>query len=312
MQQTPTPADSCPNFLSAGRRLSFGRLYMALLCLSLTGPTIAQDIEPRRWTPLPVGTNVIGAAAIHTAGDVFFDPVLKVEDTTVEIESVILSFLHAFDLFGQSARFDVRLPHQRARWEGVLNGAPKSATRQGLGDPRLRLSVNFLGAPALTGKEYRSYRASHPINTVAGAALAVTLPLGEYEQDKLLNLGKNRFVIRPQIGVVHTRGPWSYELTGSILFFTDNNAFNRTQKLEQDPLFALQSHIIYKSTGGWWASVGAAYDRGGESKLDGVRKDDSKQDLLFGVSAGGHQPQIQHQDRLCGTPDRRAHRVGHR
>ena len=94
-----------------------------------------------------------------------------------------------------------------------------------MGDPRLRLSVNFIGAPALRGKEFQAYRASHSINTVVGAALAVTLPLGEYEQEKLLNLGENRFIIRPQLGFVHTRGRWSYELTGSVFLYTDNDEF---------------------------------------------------------------------------------------
>ena len=76
--------------------------------------------------------------------------------------------------------------------------------RHGFDDPRLRLSVNFIGAPALKGKAYQAYRAAHPVNTVVGAALAVRLPLGEYKKDKLLNLGENRFVFRPQLGFVLT------------------------------------------------------------------------------------------------------------
>jgi hypothetical protein len=112
------------------------------------------------------------------------------------------------------------------------------------------------------------------------------LPLGEYKRDKLLNLGQNRFAIRPQAGVVHRRGPWSYELTGSVFLFTDNTAFNRDQTRAQDPLFALQGHIVYTADTGWWVSAGAAHNWGGESRVDGVRKDDSKRDLLYGISAG--------------------------
>jgi hypothetical protein len=148
------------------------------------------------------------------------------------------------------------------------------------------LSVNFLGAPALKGKEFQAYRAAHPINTVVGAALAVTLPLGEYKQDKLLNLGENRFIFRPQLGFVHTRGHWSYELTGSAFLYTDNDEFFGNNKREQDPLYALQTHLIYSSPQRWWVSLGAAHDRGGESSINGVRKDDKRRDLLFGISAG--------------------------
>jgi hypothetical protein len=168
----------------------------------------------------------------------------------------------------------------------LLAGEPASVQRKGLGDPRVRLSVNLLGAPALRGKEFHSYRVSHPENTVVGAALAIGLPLGEYKQDKLLNLGENRFVIRPQLGFVHTRGHWSYELTGSVFLYTDNDEFFGNNKREQDPLYALQTHIVYFSPQHWWVSLGAAHDRGGESRVNGEKKDDQKRDLLFGISAG--------------------------
>lgn len=262
------------------------RFGIALALLSFTGLGVAQDIEPRRWTPLPVGMNVLGAGVIHTDGDIALDPVLELEDVTVDVKTAIVSFLHAFDLAGQSARFDVRLPYQDARWEGLLDGERASTERHGLADPRVRLSVNFVGAPALKGEEFQAYRAAHPINTVVGAALAVRLPLGEYKQDKLLNLGENRFVFRPQLGFVHTRGHWSYELTGSVFLYTDNDDFFGNNKREQEPLYALQAHLIYSSPRHWWISIGAAHDRGGESSINGEKKDDKRRDLLYGISAG--------------------------
>jgi hypothetical protein len=258
---------------------------VAAFLLSLSKMAMSQDIEPRRWTPLPVGTNFASVGYLHRDGDIFFDPVLRIEDAKLNTKSTIFSFLHAFDLLSKLARFDVRLPHMSTRWEGLLNGEPASTGRTGLGDPRLRLSINFLGPPALGPQELREYRAAHPIDTIAGAAVAVTLPLGDYERDKLLNLGHNRFAIRPQLGVVHTRGPWSYELTGSVFFYTDNDDFVGAKR-EQAPLFTAQGHLIYNSPRGWWTSISAAYDEGGESRIDGVRSNDRRRDLLYGISAG--------------------------
>ena len=257
-----------------------------MLGVAFTGSALAQDIEPRRWTPLPIGTNLVGIGVIHTEGEIAFDPVLKIEDARVEAKTVVASFLHAFDFLGKSARFDLRVPLKRVRWKGLLDGQPRSVQRRGLGDPRLRWSVNLLGAPALRGEDFRAYRAAHRVNTVVGAALAITLPLGEYKREKLLNLGGNRFVIRPQLGIVHTRGPWSFELTGSAFFYAENEEFFGESVREQDPLFALQGHLIYVSAAGWWASLGAAHDWGGRSIVDGTRKDDRKRDLLFGISGG--------------------------
>jgi hypothetical protein len=299
------------------------RAVAALALLAAAGRAPADDVEPRRWTPLPIGTTVVGVGVIRGRGDVGFDPVLKVEDATVKVTTTVVSLLRAFDLFGKSARVDVRLPQQHAHWQGLLDGEPRTVDRRGLADPSVRLAVDFSGAPALSGKAFNAYRAAHPVNTVVGAALTLSLPLGEYQEDKLLNLGTNRFAIQPQLGVVHTRGPWSYELTGSVAFFTDNNHFlvNQThlpptlcnllislwqlhgykcanplilldrrgkmgQTRRQDPVLLLQAHTVYTAPRGWWVSLGAAYDWGGRSTVEGVVKDDYREDLLYGISAG--------------------------
>ncbi len=257
-----------------------------LLLFSFSGVLLAEEMEARRWTHLPTGTNIFGAAVVHTNGDIFLDPVLRIEEGEVEADTVVTSYLHAFELFGKSARMDVRLPYQRVRWEGVLDGEHRSVQREGLGDPMLRLSLNFVGAPALKGEAFRAYRASHTTNTIVGAALAVTLPLGQYKKDKLLNLGQNRYLIRPQMGFVHTHGPWSYELTGSINFYTDNNDYWGGKKRQQDPLFLLQTHLIYTFKNRIWSSMSAGYDWGGASTINGIEKDDDRQDVLFAFSTG--------------------------
>lgn len=246
----------------------------------------AQELEPRRWSHVPIDTNYLAVAYGNTRGDIFLDPVLRVEDGTVSVHTALASYLRSFDLAGKTARFDIRLPYQKARWEGLLDGEPASVDREGPGDPRIRLSVNLVGAPALKGKEYRDYRVANADNTVAGAALAVTVPFGQYKKDKLLNLGGNRFVIRPQAGVVHSRGPWSYELTGSVLFFTDNNEFLNGNRREQDPLYVVQGHVVRTFRRGLWASVSAGYDWGGQSRVNGEEKDDRRSDFLYALSAG--------------------------
>jgi len=262
--------------------------YSLILLLSglFSSPLFANEIEARRWTHLPVGTNIIGLAGARTDGDIFIDPVLLLEDVELEMDTVVTSFLHSFNLFDKTARFDVRLPYQKAHWQGLLDGEPRSAKREGLGDPLFRLSVNFLGAPALKGDKYRSYRTSHTTNTVVGAAVAVRVPLGQYKEDKLLNLGQNRYTIRPQLGMVHTRGPIAFELTGSVNFFTDNDEFWNGNKLEQDPLYFLQTHLTYSFKNKFWTSIAAGYDWGGQSKINGIKKDDQRQDIYFAISTG--------------------------
>jgi hypothetical protein len=116
--------------------------------------------------------------------------------------------------------------------------------------------------------------------------VAVHVPLGEYFDDKLINLGTNRFTIRPQLGVVHNRGKWGTELTGAAWFFTDNDDFFGDTRREQDPLFTIQGHLVYTFLPGLWLAGGVAYGHGGESTVDGDRKNDETRSIVFGASLG--------------------------
>lgn len=261
-----------------------GRALLALVGLPALG--LAQDLEPRRWTHLPVGTNILGLGYAFTSGDLSFDPVLQVQDARVEMQTATVSYMRTFALGDRTARLDLVIPMQSGRWNGLVSGTPTSVARDGLGDPVVRLSANFFGAPALSGKEFADYRREHPVQTSLGAALEVKLPLGEYQDDKLLNLGANRFYISPQLGVLHTSGEWSYELTGTTYFFTDNNDFFNGSTLEQDPLFAVQAHVVKTFGQDWWISAGAAYSWAGESTINGTPKNDERSTLLSGFSFG--------------------------
>jgi hypothetical protein len=244
----------------------------------LPGLTFGQDLEPRRWTPLPPGLTVIGAGYGATRGDVFFDPLLLVEDAEVRGHTVGMSYVHSFNIANRPARVDVTIPWQNLRWTGLLDGEPASASRIGLADPWVRMSMILMDR-----------RSAEPgaSSTVVGAALAVSLPLGEYLEGKLLNLGSNRLVMRPQMGVVHTRGKWSYELTGSAFIYGDNDEFLVNSRLEQDPLYAAQGHVVrFFDKPGWWASVGVGYAWNGETKVDGERSDNRRRLLLSGLAFG--------------------------
>ena len=260
------------------------------MTLSLLGfllePLWGQDLEPRRWTPLPLGMKVMGIGFGQTTGDLFFDPVLNVEDARVDMESVGLSYVHSFELLGKLARLDVLLSQQSATWEGLLDGEPARVDRSGFADPRIRLSFALLGAPPLEGRKMQTRLKEKKNHTVLGGAIAVNLPWGEYFEDKLLNIGQNRYTIRPQLGLVHTRGPWSYELTGSVFLYTDNDAFFAGTTREQDSLFAFQSHVVRVFKPGVWASLSAGYGWGAGSVVGGVAKDDERGDFLAAFSFG--------------------------
>jgi len=260
------------------------KIYWVCLAMIMMNIVYAQDLEPRRWTPLPSGTTILGMGYGHISGEVGFDPVLEIEDVKVKRDFFVINYTQYFSLAGQLMRFDALVPFQKVLWDGLLSGKPDSALRNGMGDPRLRLSINLMDVA--TPASIKSDDPQKMIKTVVGTAIAVNVPWGEYDEEKLLNIGSNCYTIRPQIGVVHTRGPWSYELTGSIFYFTDNDNFYYGNRLEQKPFYAAQAHIIRVFKPGVWGSLSAGYGRGGASKINSESIDDEREGLISGVSFG--------------------------
>ena len=72
--------------------------------LLLAGLSIAQSIELRLCTPLTVAMNILGAGVVYSDGDIDIDPVLEIEDATVEQKMAGVLYQPAFGLLDRSAR----------------------------------------------------------------------------------------------------------------------------------------------------------------------------------------------------------------
>jgi hypothetical protein len=257
-------------------------LSQVLLCAQIQ----AQDLEPRRWSHLPTGLNVLGLGGGWTDGDILFDPVLRIQDATFELSIASLGYVRTFEWLGKSSRVDVSVPYAAGRWEGLVDGEFTSVRRRGFMDPRLRFSMNLYGAPPLKGAEFVQYRREHPVDTTIGAAVQVQFPFGDYNDKKLINLGNNRFYVRPQIGVLHQHYKWQFELTGSVFLYQSNDEFFNGNELRQKGLWFTQSHAIYTFKPGLWASASLGYGYGGESSIDNVQKNDARRNLYWALSLG--------------------------
>ena len=258
-------------------------LMALLLIFCWANTSFAQDTEPRRWAQIPTGVNFVGIGYSYSDGEIFFDPLLQIEDATFGLHGIGVAYIRTFAFMGKSARVDFSLPYKTGRWEGLLNGEYVSVRRRGPGDARARFSMLLYGGPAENLQEFVKSKKS---NTVVGAALAVTMPTGDYNSSRLINLGANRWVIRPQLGVTHSRGQWTGELTGSLFLYDDNNHFWQETKLETDPLFAVQGHLIYTFRPGLWASISTAYGWGGEATVNGDAKNNPSGNWLTALGFG--------------------------
>jgi hypothetical protein len=192
----------------------------------------------------------------------------------------VVAYARSFGLWGKSSKFDVVVPYGFLSGSAKVNGNLVQREVDGFADPSLRVSMNFMGAPALALPEFMSYKQ----NFVFGGSLQVVPPLGQYDASRFVNLGSNRWTIKPELGVSKTVGPVILELATAAALFTDNTDYNNRQTKEQAPLYSAQGHLVYTFPKGIWAAFDWTYYVGGQSTVDGNEKQDRQENSRVGVT----------------------------
>ena len=253
------------------------KLLLILFIVNL--PLSGQKLEPRLLTNIPVGTNFLLAGYGYSTGNTLLDPAVPIEDLNSRLHALYIAYVRAINLFGLAGKVDVIIPYAAGEWSGKYMGADSSTARNGFGDPLFRISVNFVGAPALGLKEFSTYKQE----TIVGASVQVSAPWGQYFPDRLINLGSNRWMVRSQLGISHHTGDWFLEGYVGIWLFTINNDFWGGNILEQKPLYAIKGHAIHTFPSGMWIDLGVAYGTGGRSYVNDLRSETYLSTFLFGT-----------------------------
>jgi hypothetical protein len=265
------------NRLKAATRLC-AAAGAALLLTS--APASAQELEPGAYWPIPVRLNIATVVNSLNFGDLAFDPAAPIDEASATIDTVALAFTRALSLAGRSANVGVVVPIVGGHVEGLYLGEPAEVTRFGLGDPRIRMAMNVYGAPAMTPKEFASYRHK----TIVGVSLTVAPPLGQYDPAKLINLGTHRWSFKPEIGFSQAIGQWVVEGMAGVWLFTDNTNFFGGRTRAQDPIVATQFHLTYKFSRSMWLAGDANYFTGGRTTIGGRQNFDLQRNSRIGAT----------------------------
>lgn len=243
--------------------------FLLLFLLYSFNTVNAQELEPRALTNIPTGMNFALVGYGYSQGNILLDPAVPIEDLKGKVHSAIGAYARSINVFGLSGKFDVVAPYAIGDWEGKLSGTDTSISRSGMGDIRLRFSFNFLGAPALKMSEFASYKQ----NNISGFSVQVIAPTGQYDPDKLINLGSNRWVFRPQWGFSKNIQKWYLETYLSTWIFTKNSDFFGGNELKQNNLYALKFHAIRGLKKGMWVAFNTGYAIGGRTFINEEEKD---------------------------------------
>lgn len=225
----------------------------------------AQELTPRAYWPAPEGTKLLVSGYSYSEGSVLFDPTVPLYDVDSAINVGVLAYMQTVSLLGRSSNILVELPYSWGVSRGVVGEMPGKRNFTGFGDIGITMTVNLLGAPTMSIEDFQKLRAEP--RAIVGMSLKALLPTGHYDEDRLINVGTNRWAVQAKLGsILPIRPKWLLELTASAWFFEDDDDFLPGAR-RQEPIYAAQANLIRRFRPGFWASLDCTYFMGGRQTI---------------------------------------------
>ena len=273
--------------LAAGGALRGG--FSIVLLLSMAAILEAQELQPRAYLPSPVGLGFLGISYSGNTGGLLFDPSLPVENGHVDASVPTLALGGTFAAFGRTGQVLGVLPYVVADLSGSLGGVQAARHRSGLADSTIRFSVNLYGAPAMHLREFAKYRPK----LIVGVSLTATAPTGQYDPNVLINLGTNRWAVKPELGIARFVGKWEFEAAFGAWIYTKNSDFYGNTYRTQQPLGSVQAHIVRLLPHRTWLAFDSTFFTGGRTTIgNNIRADyegNTRIGATYGIGVGRRQ-----------------------
>lgn len=248
---------------------------------AISNVAIGQDLEPRAYSASPIGTHFVVAGWTRSSGDVLVDSSAPVQDVEATTNFATIGGGTTFSFFGRTGLLLAAFPYAWSTASGRIGETTASVSRSGLADPRIKLSVNFLGGRALTRSEFA--RAER--RAIVGASVTVSPPLGQYYPTKLVNLGANRWSFKPEVGISHAINKWTVDgYAGAWLFTTNDEYYTGSSVRKQDPIYSVQGHGSYTFKPRLWVAFDATWFSGGTAIINGERQANLQRNTRIGAT----------------------------
>jgi len=259
------------------KRLVFLYLFLAVLCRP--DQARAQFTDPRAYDNTPVGVSQLELAYAYAHANASIDTALIIAGAEFDLNQGTVEYTRYFNFFHRTAWVNASLP--LAGLNGSVTGTNIHGSLTDAGDSSYELAMLVKGGPALSVKKFADFR---PITSV-GVSLTLTAPTGQYNPNKVLNLGSDRWSFKPEIGISHPFGSkqkWVIDGYASAYFFTDNTSYHGVEILRQQPLPGFEGHISYSFTDNLWVSLDTRYSFRGDTLINDTDQNNPQQNFILG------------------------------
>lgn len=249
--------------------LLFGVALLLIVPMMVPG-TVHADNDAMDYVAAPPGTHLAIFYYDHISANKVYANGSKVsDDANLSANIGIFRGVYYTKLGGFTVDPQFLLPFGHQQLDGAAFGNAEISA-QGLADLILTATIWFIDDP-----ENKTWLGLTPF---------IYVPIGDYDDDRALNLGSNRWQFRPEVGFAKGFDKWHVDLTSSIAFFTDNDDFSGDLTQKKDPEFHAEAHLTYKMTDTYNMTFSWFYHNGGETEVAGVDQDDELDNHRIGVA----------------------------
>jgi len=231
----------------------------------------AAEAGPRAYQNVPVDTNV---------AQLYYNNSETRGSLNIKTDVEVLRYYRYFDFFGNVAAIGAYLPYASAKLSIPAFKLNQSAS--GMGDAVFVFGFDFFGGPAISLDQYQDWKQE----TLLGFSLQVTAPTGKYDKAKILNLGANRWVFKPELAVSHQIGTSGVYIESYLNYhaLTNNSEYLGNRVLKQKGILGVDGHISYVFMPGAFVSMDYFRTWGGETSINGIMQRDTLRDTRYGVT----------------------------
>ncbi|MFK3971301.1 transporter [Pseudomonas sp. NPDC087358] len=256
--------------------------YITAVTFAVTPFAVHAD-NARDWQNTPIDLNMAFGYYNLIDTNTPIDTALPIDGLSLNANVYIARYARSFAVDGRNTAVEILQPYADLD-ASFDNGQFFSGTKHngGMGDTQLVIAHNFFGGPALTAQEFAAWTPG----TFLSGALTVVTPTGDYDKDRIINIGSNRWVVKPELAFGTPIGPTWLEFNTYVSLYGDNDDYFGNRKLEQKPLYAIESHYSYTINRALWVGLDAIYNTGGETKIDGTNQENKQENTLVGATMG--------------------------
>jgi len=258
------------------------RVQVVLVTVLWAQLAASQELSPRLYWPAPVGTRLVVLGYQYSDGDVLMDPSIPVYGVDSRISTLLAGYVQTLDLWGRTTNLLLEVPYSQGSTQGLLDGQMLRRDFSGFNDLAVSATINLLGAPAMTREDFQTLRVDpHPI---VGLNFKLVMPTGRYDEDRLINVGANRWAARVQVGsILPLRPRWLFEIAAGAWFFGTDPDFISGRR-DQNPVYAVEAHLIRRFKPGFWGALDVNYFNGGAQTIGGQELVDLQSNSRLGAT----------------------------